>query len=88
MESDHWTRLLHRPCLRTIEGSILVLRRLLIDEALLVATREARSQADTHHLVLAQRDMILRLVKELQRSDRPHARRLETTSTPDVRELR
>ena len=88
MESNHWTRLLYRPRIRTIEGSILVLRRLLIDEALLVATREARSQADTHHLILAQRDMILRLVKELQRNDRPHAHHIETTSTPDTRELR
>ncbi len=65
-----------------------MMRRLLVDEALLVATREARSQADTHHLVIAQRDMILRLVRELQRNDRPHARSNETTSTPDTRELR
>jgi hypothetical protein len=32
--------------------------------------------------------MILRLVKELQRNDRPHAHHIETTSTPDTRELR
>jgi hypothetical protein len=65
-----------------------MMRRVLIDEALLVATREARSQADTHHLIIAQRDMILRLVRELQRNERPRARSNETTSTPDTRELR